>query len=118
MVDVLGFVTCAVTASQLFILKASPLKEIIVLTVPGLAAVVVDRIPECAILLPDCVITELPTVELPVNTGIVPEVPVPVIVCADALTVSSISQCASRRLFICNLSQPFSFSAVGVAETI
>jgi hypothetical protein len=59
-------------------------------------------------LLPDCVITELPNVELPVNTGIFPEVPLPVTVCAVALTVNNISQHTNRRLFMCIFSQPLS----------
>ncbi len=120
---VLGFVTCELIASHAYILKVAPLKEMNSLIAPGLAVAVVAINPEWTIVpstskrapgeevpiptLPlACVITELPTVELPVNTGIFPDVPLPVTVCAVALTVNSISPYTSRRLLMRILASP------------
>jgi hypothetical protein len=43
---------------------------------------------------------ELPTVDVPVNTGTVPEDPEPVTVCAEALTANAAMQIASLLIFI------------------
>ena len=56
---------------------------------------------------PDCVMAEFPTAEVPVNMGTVPEVPLPVTVCADALNMNNISHGASFSRLICILRQPF-----------
>ncbi|MGA7832727.1 MAG: hypothetical protein WCA21_17350 [Terracidiphilus sp.] len=52
-------------------------------------------------LLPETVIGELPTVEVPVKTGTVFVVPLPVTVCAAALIANATMQIATAAILLC-----------------
>jgi hypothetical protein len=60
-------------------------------------------------LLPEIEIGEFPTVEVPLNTGTAPEVPLPVTVCANALAELTTSANPSTLIHPC-IGSPFQFS--------